>query len=64
MANGTALILVAFTLLAAIAGAFSLEQIIPHLNRWQIVSYAIVAGVFIAASDVILMQILKFFSAE
>ena len=63
-ANGTAFILVAFTLLAAIAGAFSLEQIIPHLNRWQIASYAIVAGIFIAVSDIILVQILKFFTAE
>jgi hypothetical protein len=62
--NGTALLLIAFTMLASIAGAFSLKQIIPHLNKWQIGGYAIAAGVFIALTTVIIMQIISFFSAE
>jgi hypothetical protein len=62
--NGSAIFLIAFSVLTSIAGAFSLQQLVPHLNRWQVACYAIAAGVFIALTAVILTQILKFFSAE
>lgn len=63
-ANGTAIILLAFSFLATVAGAFSLEQLAPHLNKWQVGGYAVVAGVFIALAAVIIAQILAFFRAE
>jgi hypothetical protein len=63
-ANGTAIILIAFSILTSIAGAFSLTHLLPLLNRWQIAGYAIVAGIFIAVTAVILTQILRFFAAE
>jgi hypothetical protein len=63
-ANGTALILIAVSILTSIAGAFSLTHLVPDLNKWQAGGYVIVAGVFIALTTVILMQILTFFSEE
>jgi hypothetical protein len=62
--SGVAIFLIAFSVLTSIAGAFSLEQIIPHLKGWQAGAYAGAAGIFIALTAVILVQILSFFATE
>jgi hypothetical protein len=63
-ASGLAIFLIAFCLLVSIAGAFSLEQIMPHLAGWQAGAYAAAAGIFIALTAVILTQILSFFATD
>ncbi len=63
-AGGLALFLIAFCVLVSIAGAFSLQQIMPHLAGWQAGAYAAAAGIFIALTIVIVTQILSFFATE
>ncbi len=63
-ANGLAILLIAFCVLASVAGAFSLEEILPNLHGWQAGAYAAAAGIFIALTAVILTQILSFFATE
>ena len=52
-----------FTLLAALGGGFSLQAMMPHIHTWQAPIYAIVGGIFIAISDVILIQVLSSFKS-
>ncbi len=63
-ASGVAIFLIAFSVLTSIAGAFTLDQIMPHLKGWQAGAYAAAAGVFIALTAVILTQILSFFATD
>jgi hypothetical protein len=53
-----------FTLLAALGAGFSLSKMMPHIQPWQAPLYAIVGGIFIALSDVILIQVLSSFQNE
>ncbi len=62
--SGIVFILVAVCILGSVAASLSLREIIPHLNRWQKGGYAIVGGIFIALSAVILNEILSFFQSE
>ena len=63
-ASGVAFVLGALCIVASIAGAFSLQEIVLQINKWQKVGYAAVAGVFIALAVVILNQVISFFSHE
>ncbi len=57
-------ILLAVCILGSVAASFSLQEILPHLNKWQKVGYAIVGGIFIAMAAVILNEMLSFFQNE
>lgn len=63
-AGGIAIILAAFCIFASVAGAFSLQAILPQLNKWQKGGYAIAAGIFIAFAAVVVNQIISFFQEE
>ena len=62
--SGVAFILIAVCILGSVAAALSLQEILPHLNRWQKGGYAIVAGIFIAMAAVIVNEMLAFFQNE
>ena len=62
--GGIAFVLMAVCIIGTIAASISLQEIIPHLNKWQKGGYAIVGGIFIAATVVILNQMLSFFRSE
>lgn len=55
------LVAILFTVLAALGGGFSLQAMMPHIHMWQAPIYAVVGGIFIAISDVILVQVLSSF---
>lgn len=57
-------ILIAVCILGSIAASLSLGEIIPSLNKWQKVGYAVVGGIFIAMATVIVNEILTFFQSE
>jgi uncharacterized membrane protein len=57
-------ILIAVCILGSVAASISLQHILPHLNRWQKGGYAIVGGIFIAMTAVIVNEILAFFQNE
>lgn len=58
------IVVLIFTLAAALGGGFSLRNMLPHIQAWQAPVYAIVGGIFIAVSDVILVQVLSSFQSE
>lgn len=62
--SSVAFILIAVCILGSVAASLSLQEIIPHLNKWQKVGYAVVGGIFIAVSAVIVNEILAFFQNE
>jgi hypothetical protein len=62
--SGVTLILIAVCILGSVAASFSLQEIIPRLNKWQMGGYAIVGGIFIAMVAVIANEMLKFFQNE
>lgn len=55
------IVVIIFTLAAALGGGFSIRNMLPHIHAWQAPLYAIVGGIFIAISDVILVQVLSSF---
>lgn len=57
-------ILLLVCILGSIAASFSLQEILPHLNKWQKGGYAIVGGIFIAMAAVIVNEMLAFFQNE
>ncbi len=63
-ASSVTFILIAVCILGSVAASFSLQEIIPRLNKWQIGGYAIVGGIFIAMVAVIANEMLKFFQNE
>lgn len=58
------IVVIIFTLLAALGGGFSLRAMLPHIHTWQAPVYGIVGGIFIAISDIILVQVLSSFESE
>lgn len=62
--NWVSIVVLVFTLAAALGGGFSLSKMIPHIHEWQVPLYGIVGGIFIALSDVVLVQILSSFQSE
>lgn len=58
------IILFLVCILGAIAASISVQEILPHLNRWQKGGYAIVGGIFIAMAAVIVNEMLSFFQNE
>jgi chromate transport protein ChrA len=62
--GGVAFVLAAICIIGSVAASLSLREIIPHLNKWQEGGYAIVGGIFIAATVVIVNQMLSFFRTE
>lgn len=63
-AGSVTFVLIAVCILGSIAASFSLQEILPHLNKWQKGGYAIVGGIFIAMAAVILNEMLAFFQNE
>jgi hypothetical protein len=62
--SSVAFILIAVCILGSVAASFSLREIIPYLNKWQKVGYAVVGGIFIAMAVVIVNEIFAFFQNE
>jgi hypothetical protein len=62
--GGTAFILAAICIIGSIAASLSLQELVSHLNKWQKGGYAIVGGIFIAVTVVIVNQMLSFFRPE
>jgi hypothetical protein len=59
--NWTTIVVLIFTLAAGLGGGFSLSHMIPHIQSWQAPLYAVVGGIFIAISDLILIQVFSSF---
>ena len=57
-------ILIAVCILGSVAASISIQEILPHLNKWQKAGYAIVGGIFIAMAAVIVNEMLSFFQNE
>lgn len=62
--SSVAFILFAVCILGSVAASVSLQDILPHLNKWQKGGYAIVGGIFIAMAAVIVNELLAFFQSE
>jgi hypothetical protein len=53
------IVVLIFTLAAVLGGGFSLSHMMRHIQTWQAPLYAIVGGIFIAITDIILVQVLS-----
>jgi len=62
--SSVAFILIAVCILGSVAASLSLQEMIPHLNKWQKVGYAVVGGIFIAMAAVIVNEMSAFFRNE
>ena len=62
--SSVTIILFLVCILGSIAASFSIQEILPHLNKWQKGGYAIVGGIFIAMAAVIVNEMLSFFQNE
>ncbi len=63
-AGGITFILFLVCILGTIAASVSVQEILPHLNKWQKGGYAIVGGIFIAMAAVIVNEMMSFFQSE
>ncbi len=57
-------VLFAICILGSVAASISIQDILPHINKWQKAGYAIVGGVFIGMAAVIANELLSFFRSE
>ncbi len=56
----TAIFLALFAILGSFGGAFSVKTMIEHHTPWVLLGYAAAGGIFIAASVVVILQLLSF----
>ncbi len=54
------ILLAAFCILGSFGGAFSIQSLIEHHSPAVLIGYGVAAGIFIAISAVIILQIVSF----
>lgn len=63
-ADLTSIIVAAVCIGMAVAGGLSMHHLISSLNGWQAAGYALIGGLFIALSAVIINKIISFFCGD